>query len=95
MTVRIPLTAIGTDAEVFNAAVEAHRAAVEKHMLGPAGVAAPRATDLIESLIVRIPDAGPVAERGPDKITIKPYEIYDDRPVPPEVQALRDSILNP
>jgi hypothetical protein len=89
--IEIPLSQSGP-ADQFAKAVEAHRAAVEAHTKGPAGKPAPRASALVESLIRRVPQDGPVADRGPDHITIAEYEIVDDTPVSPEVQFLRDSI---
>lgn len=72
--ISIPLSQVGS-ADAFAAEVEAYRMAVEQHQLGEHGVAAPAHSELIESLIVRVPDTGPVAKRKPDKITIAPYEI--------------------
>jgi hypothetical protein len=48
----------------------------------------------VQSVIRRVPQTGPVATRGPDDFVIQQFEYIDDRPVTPEVQALRDSILN-
>jgi hypothetical protein len=87
--IRIPLSLAGS-AEAFAAAVAAHRAALEAHRLGPAGVAVPIAHELVEALIACVPDSGPVAERGPDRFEIVPYEIFDDTPVAPETQQALD-----
>ena len=89
MTVQIPLSLSGP-ADQFALALEAHRAALEKHRIGKAGVAQPVAHPLLDQLVDRVPDVGPVATRGPDKFVILPYEIYDDTPKPPEqAQALK------
>ena len=89
--IRIPLSQSGP-AESFAASVQAHRNALEKHMMGKPGKPVPIASALIEAVIERRPQDGPVATRGPDKFVILPYEIYDDTPVSPEVRLLRDSI---
>ena len=89
--IRIPLSAVG-DAAAFSAALEAHRAAVEAHMMGKPGQPAPVARELIVSLIKRVPDDGPVAGRGPDRILIEDYEIFDDTPVSPETQLALDTL---
>lgn len=89
--IRIPLSQSGP-ADQFAAAVQSHIEACTKHMMGKPGVPAPRSTALIESVVKRVSQEGPVAVRGPDKFIAKPYQIYDDTPVSPEVQMLRDSI---
>lgn len=89
--IRIPLTQIGS-AELFAKAVDVHIAAVTAHMLGPAGKPAPRAHELVEAVICRVPQDGPVATRGPDRFEVAPYEVFDDRPVSPEIQFLRESV---
>lgn len=91
--IQIPLSQISSQAD-FDAAVTAHRAALEKHMKGKPGIAAPTADPLVQAVIARVAQTGPVATRGPDSFVIQPYEFIDDRPVSPEIQALRDSILN-
>ncbi len=92
--IRIPLSVAGP-AAAFAAALEQHRAAVEAQMMGKPGVPAPVHFEL-DQLIRRVPDAGPVAERGPDQVVILPYEIFDDTPIAPDVQqaldVLRESI---
>jgi hypothetical protein len=45
--------------------------------------------ELIESLIVRTPATGPVAKRGPDKITVAPYEI-----VPPTLDESKAALVD-
>jgi hypothetical protein len=90
--IRIPLSAIGS-AEEFAAALEAHRADVEAHMMGQAGVPAPVGHQLIEDLVQRIPAEGPVAERGPDTIAILEYEVFDDSPPPPTLAERKQSLL--
>lgn len=89
--IHLPLSQTGP-ADKFGQAVQAHIGALQAHMMGPAGKPAPRASDLVESVIARQPQDGPVATRGPDRFVALPYEIFDDRPVSPEVQFLRDSI---
>jgi hypothetical protein len=89
--IRIPLSQSGESAQ-FAKAVEAHRKALENHMMGKPGKPAPVHNELIESLIERRPQTGPVATRGPDQFVIRPYEIFDDTPVSPAVQLLRETI---
>jgi hypothetical protein len=64
--------------------------------MGPAGKPAPRASELIESVIATQPQDGPVATRGPDRFVALPYEIVDDSPKTPEQQkaisVLRETI---
>jgi hypothetical protein len=89
--IKIPLSQSGP-ADQFAAAVASHAAALEAHRMGPPGIPAPVAHELVEAAITRVQQAGPVDDRGPDQFVILPYEIVDDRPVSPEVQILRDSI---
>jgi hypothetical protein len=89
--IRIPLSQSGP-ADQFAKAVEAHRKALEAHMMGKPGKPVPIASPIIQAVIERRPQDGPVATRGPDKFVIVPYTIVDDTPVPAEVQLLRDSI---
>lgn len=91
MTLKLPLSQTGPS-DQFAQEVQAHIEALTAHRMGKPGVPAPRSTDLVESVITRQPQDGPVATRGPDRFVALPYEIYDDRPVSPEVQFLRDSI---
>lgn len=91
MTIRIPLSLSGP-ADKFAVAVEAHRKALEVHMMGPAGKPAPMADELVESVIARQPQPGPVATRGPDKFVVLPYEIFDDAPLTPEQQQAIDTL---
>jgi hypothetical protein len=87
--IQIPLSQSGP-ADQFAAALESHRAALASHRVGKPGIAVPVAHDLIDQLIARVPQKGPVALRGPDQFVILPYEIVDDTPKPPEVdQALK------
>lgn len=87
--IRIPLSQSGS-ADAFAAALEAHRADLAAHRVGKPGEPAPVAHELLDSLIIRKPQAGPVADRGPDEFVIAPYEIYDDSPKTPEAeQALK------
>jgi hypothetical protein len=90
--IQIPLSQIDSHAS-FEAEVLKHRAALDRHNRGGTGVAVPTSTPWVESVIKRVPQTGPVADRGPDDFVIEPYEIVDDRPVSPEVQILRESIL--
>lgn len=89
--IQIPLSQSGP-ADQFTKAVQAHIEACTKHMMGRPGKPAPRAPELIEAIVARQPQDGPVATRGPDRFIALPYEIVDDTPVSPEVQILRDSI---
>jgi len=95
MTMQIPLSQIGS-ADQFASAVEAHRKALEAHRAGPAGRSAPSAPPIVEAVIARVPDIGPVDRRGPDRFEVQPYEIVDDRPVSEEAQraiaTLRETI---
>lgn len=86
MTLKIPLSVSG-DPAAFQRALEAHRAALAAHRSGPHGIPAPVAHPLLDSLIARVPAAGPVATRGPDTFAILPYEIVDDTPRTPEQQT--------
>lgn len=92
---QIPLSQIGS-ADQFAATVEAHRKALESHRAGPAGRPAPSASSLVEAVIARVPDQGPVDRRGPDRFEVRPYEIVDDRPVSEEAQraiaTLRETV---
>lgn len=89
--IQIPLSQSGP-ADKFAAAAKAHRDALEAHLMGPAGKPRPIASPLVEAVIGRQPQSGPVANRGPDKFVVLPYDIVDDMQVSPEVQFLRDSI---
>lgn len=103
--VTLLLSLIGP-ADAFAAALEAHRAALEAHLSGPAGQAAPAAHPLIESLIVRVRQGDSL----PDAFQIAPYEIVDDTPPPPTLaerkvplmaalraaqQTANDAVLSP
>lgn len=85
--IRIPLSQVGS-ADAFAVEVEAHRLAVEQHQTGEPGMSAPAHSELIESLIVRRPAMGPVDKRGPDKITVAPYEI-----VPPTLDERKAALV--
>ena len=89
--IKLPLSQTGPT-DKFALAVQAHIEALTNHMMGHAGKPAPRAPDIIERVIMRQAQGGPVATRGPDRFMAMPYEIFDDRPVSPAVQILRDSI---
>jgi hypothetical protein len=93
MAIKIPLSQSGPPAE-FARAVEDHRKALIAHMMGKPGVAPPTHNDLVNAVIERRPQTGPIDKRGPDQFVILPYEIVDDTPVSPAVQLLRDSIRN-
>jgi hypothetical protein len=88
----IPLSLVGS-VEAFAVALESHRADLEAHRAGKPGIPAPiapRLHGLVDQLILRVPDAGPVADRGPDKFLIAPYRVVDDTPVAPETQHALD-----
>lgn len=91
MTIKIPLSLSGP-ADEFAAAVEAHRKACHIHMMGRTGRPAPVASEVVQSVVARITQSGPVDKRGPDEIVVLPYEIIDDRQVSPQVQLLRETI---
>lgn len=88
---KLPLSQTGP-AEQFAQEVQAHIEALQAHMMGKPGVPAPRSTDLVESVITRQPQDGPVATRGPDRFVALPYEIYDDTPKTPEQQKAIDTL---
>lgn len=88
--IKIPLSQIGS-AQAFADRLEAHRAALADHRIGEPGQPAPIAAadhDLIDALILRVPESGPVDTRGPDRFEIAPYEIVDDTPAEPEPPTL-------
>lgn len=87
----IPLSRIGSP-EKFAASLGAHRADVESHMMGEPGAAAPVADELVEMLVQRVPEKGPVADRGPDRVVIVPYRVVDDTPVSAETQRALDTL---
>lgn len=89
--IRLPLSQTGP-ADNFARLVQDHIEACTAHMMGAPGKPAPRASDLIESVIVRQPQEGLVATRGPDRFVALPYEIYDDTPVTPEQQKAIDTL---
>ena len=93
--IRLPLSQTGP-ADQFAKAVQAHIEALTAHRMGPAGKPAPRASELIESVIATQSQEGPVATRGPDRFVALPYEIFDDTPKTPEQQkaigVLRETI---
>lgn len=96
MTVQVPLSLSGPP-EGFAKAVAAHRDALEAHMMGKPGKAAPVASTAVAMVVARQPQDGPVATRGPDQFVILPYTIIDDTPRTPEQQlaidTLRDTII--
>lgn len=87
---QIPLSRIGS-AQGFADRLEAHRAALANHRIGepdqPAPIA-PADHDLLDALILRVPESGPVEGRGPDRFEIAPYKIVDDTPRDPEPPTL-------
>jgi hypothetical protein len=89
--IRLPLSQTGP-ADQFAKAVQAHIEALTAHRMGPAGKPAPRASELIESVIATQPQDGPVATRGPDRFVALPYEVYDDTPKTPEQQKAIDTL---
>jgi hypothetical protein len=96
MTVKVPLSLSGSP-EAFAKAVQAHRDALEAHLMGRPGKPAPIASDAVAMVIKRVPQEGPVATRGPDKFIVMPYTIIDDTPRTPEQQlaidTLRDTLI--
>lgn len=107
--IKVPLSSIESPA-AFAAALEAHRAAVEAHMMGKPDVPAPIVDELLAALVQRVPDVGPVEQRGPDRIVVGEYEVFDDTPPPPTLadrkqefcmrlqqaaEAARNSVLSP
>lgn len=96
--IQIPLSLVG-DPEAFAAALATHRANLADHRMGGPEQPAPIAHELLDRLILRVPDSNPdVAERGPDSFEIAPYEIIDDTPPPPTLaqrkQALHAELQN-
>ena len=89
--IRLPLSQTGP-ADKFAAEVQKHIEACTAHMMGGPGVPAPRHSDLVEKVITRVPQDGPVATRGPDRFVALPYEIYDDTPKTPELQKAIDTL---
>ena len=87
--IQIPLSQSGP-ADQFAAAVQQYIEARTRHMMGKPGVPAPRSSELVERVVARIPQDGPVATRGPDKFVALPYTIIDDTPRTPEQQAQID-----
>lgn len=78
----------------FAAALEAHRAALADHRIGEPDIPAPIAHELLDQLILRVPESGPVETRGPDRFEIAPYEIVDDRPPPPTLTVRKQALLS-
>lgn len=89
--IRLPLSQTGP-ADKFAQAVDAHIQALTSHMMGAPGKAAPRASDLVERVVMRQVQGGPVATRGPDRFMAMPYEIWDDTPKTPEQQKAIDTL---
>jgi hypothetical protein len=82
--------------EAFAAALEAHRAALADHRIGDPDKPAPIAPidhELIDQLIRRVPESGPVESRGPDHFEIAPYEIIDDTPAPPTLAERKHALV--
>lgn len=89
--IRLPLSQTGP-ADKFAQAVDAHIQALQAHMMGATGKPAPRASDLVERVVMRQAQGGPVATRGPDRFMAMPYEIFDDTPKTPEQQKAIDTL---
>lgn len=93
--IQIPISQIKS-ADAFSAEVESHAAALKRHQMGPPGHHVPIASPLVELVITRQPQDGPVATRGPDDFVVLEYEFSDDIPRPPEVETalsvLRESV---
>jgi hypothetical protein len=93
--IQLPLSQTG-HAKQFAAKVQAHIEACTSHMMGAPGIPAPRHDEIVEQVIARVPQDGPVATRGPDRFIALPFEIYDDTPRTKEqqkaVDVLRETI---
>lgn len=87
--IQIPLSQSGP-ADQFALAVQQHIEACTAQMLGKPGIPAPRSSELVERVVARVPQDGPVATRGPDRFIALPYQIVDDTPRTPEQQAQID-----
>lgn len=87
--IQIPLSQIKSP-EAFRAALDAHRTALAEHRVGEPDQPAPIAHELLDQLIQRVPESGPVESRGPDRFEIVPYEIVDDTPPPPVPPTLAE-----
>jgi hypothetical protein len=87
--INIPLSQSGP-ADQFAQAVQQHIEACTAHQMGRPGVPAPRSSELVEAVVARVPQDGPVATRGPDKFVALPYQIVDDTPKTPEQQKAID-----
>lgn len=87
--IQIPLSQSGP-ADQFAAAVQQHIETCTAHTMGKPGVPAPRSSELVERVVARVPQDGPVATRGPDRFVALPYQIVDDTPKTPEQQAQID-----
>jgi hypothetical protein len=65
-------------------------------MMGKPGVPAPLSSELVERVVTRVPQDGPVATRGPDRFVALPYQIVDDTVRTPEAEkalgVLRETI---
>jgi hypothetical protein len=92
MVIQIPLSLSG-DPAAFHSALASHCASLEAHRIGPPGVPSPVAHPMLDSLIERVPQSGPVAARGPDTFQVLPYEIVDDTPPPPTLQQKQAALL--
>jgi hypothetical protein len=91
MTKQIPLSLSGP-ADKFAQAVQAHIEACTAHLIGKPGKPAPRASAVVESVIMRQVQTGPVATRGPDQFVALPYEIVDDAIRTPEQQKAIETL---
>jgi hypothetical protein len=87
--IQVPLSQIESP-KAFAAALEAHRTALADHRVGEPGQPAPMAHELIDRLILRVPESGPVESRGPDRFEIAAYEIVDDTPPTPAPPSLAE-----
>lgn len=92
--IEIPLSQIGT-VKAFAADVERHRAALVAHQAS-VDKPVPAASLWVETVIVRRPQSGPVAQRGPDDFVVLPYTVIDDTPRTPEQEkamaVLRETV---
>lgn len=89
--IRLPLSQTGP-ADKFAQEVQKHIEALTAHMMGATGKPSPRAADIIERVIMRQAQGGPVATRGPDRFMALPYEVFDDTERSPEQQKAIDTL---
>lgn len=91
MTIQVPKSAADALGFDLREQAEAYAAALREHIMGPPGSEPRPPHALVAQVVSRIPQSGPVAKRGPDEIVVD-FEIYDDTPVDPAIQLLRETI---